>query len=85
MGKQSLPTQVQLFDQLAILSYIGRSQVVQQPTAATNKLQQTVARAKVLSMRFEMGCELIDAFGEKGDLDSRASSIGCVLLESLNG
>jgi hypothetical protein len=79
-----LPAKLELFDQLAVLGAVLQAQVIEQATAVADQLEQSLARAKVLAMRFKVRGELTDAFGEESDLHGRATRIGSVALEPLD-
>src|SRR5262245_29422857 len=80
-GTILLPAKIQFFDQLTILRAVLRTQVIQKPAAVADQLEQSLSRAEVFAMRFEMRGELADAFGEKSDLHGGATGVCGVHLE----
>ena len=52
-----------MINQLPVFGNVMEADVIQQPPALTDQFKQTLARAVILLMRFEMRSELIDAFG----------------------
>jgi len=85
MGNRTLATQLQLVNQLAIFRAVNRTQIIQKPAAATDQLQESLARTVVLAMELEMGGQLINSFGDESDLNRRATGIGGVQFESFYG
>jgi hypothetical protein len=85
MGSETSATELQLINQFAIPRSVDRSQIVQKPTAAADKLQKTLARTVVLAVQLEVGRELIDSFRDQGDLNGRPPGVGGMLFKPLNG
>ena len=74
MGR-SLPTKIEFFNQRFILFTVRCTEVIEKTAAAADELQQSLTRPKVFTMGLKMARELIDSFGDEGDLDGRAARI----------
>ena len=84
MGNTGLPTQLQLFDEIAVLRAIDVAQIVEEAPATADELQQPLTRAIVFSMCLKMTRELVDSFRNERDLDSGTPGVGRVLFMALN-
>ena len=59
-------------------------EVVEQATPLADQHKQAAARAVVLLVRFEVVCELADAFTDDGDLNLGTPRVGRVRLVPVN-
>lgn len=59
----------ELFDELKVAFGVGLVEVVQQRTAFADEDEQGTAGTGVLFVGLEVGGEVLDPLGEKGDLD----------------
>jgi hypothetical protein len=63
-----LASQAQFLNQCAVPLQVPLLEVVQEPSAAADELQQPAARVVVLRVRAQMLGQLVDALGEQCDL-----------------
>src|SRR5262245_26916288 len=73
-----LPPQAELLDQGAVALEVRALQVVEQPSAAPDELEQAAARVVILRVRAQVLGELVDPGGEKGDLHLRRTGVALV-------
>jgi hypothetical protein len=59
-------------------------EVVEQATPLADQHEKTAARAMVLQVRFEVVCQLTDAFAQQSDLDFWTARIGGVRSVLIN-
>lgn len=71
-------------DELAIPLDIGPLQVLEKATTAPDHLEEAAAAVVVLRVSIEVGPEVVDARGEKRDLDRGAPTIVVVELVLLD-
>src|SRR5262245_35029607 len=79
VGPLVLPPEAQLLDQGSIPLEILALQVVQEPAAASDELEQAAPRVMVLRVRAEMLRQLVDARGQQCDLHLRRAGVGLTL------
>ena len=80
----ALLTQVELFEDVLVAIRRGRFEVIQKRAALVDHHDQASARGMILRVRFEMLGKLVDALGQKRDLDIGAAGIRFMDLEILN-
>ena len=68
-------TEAKLIDDLAIPLQIRRFQILQQSPPLADLHQETAPAGVIFFMRFKMLGELVDRFGEQGDLNVRRPGI----------
>jgi len=68
-GSRPSPPEPKLGDNRPVTLDIGALQIVQQPPALPNQLQQPAPRIVVVGVRLQMVGEVIDPFAKDGDLD----------------
>src|SRR4051812_4727343 len=73
-----LAPEAELLDQGAVALEVLLRQIVEQPAAAADELEQSAARIVILRVRAEMVGELVDAGGQEGDLHLRGPGVGPV-------
>jgi hypothetical protein len=71
IGSRPSPPEPELGDDGSVALDIGPLQVVQQPAALADQLEQSTARIVVVGVRLEVVGEVIDPFAEDCDLDFR--------------
>ena len=71
IGSRPSPPEPELGDDGSVALDIGALQVVQQPAALADQLEQSTARIVVVGVRLEVVGEVIDPFAEDCDLDFR--------------
>src|SRR5439155_26591056 len=84
--RRLLPPEAQARDERPVALDVLAPQVVQQPPAAPDHLQQAAPGVVVLLVRLQVLREVGDALGENGDLDLGRAGIGVaatVLLDDL--
>jgi hypothetical protein len=74
----NLLADTQAANQLRIALGILHFQVVEQPAALTDQLEQAAARMMIFRVRLEVFGEIADAFAENGDLNFRRAGVGFV-------
>src|SRR5437764_12687360 len=79
----ALPAEAELLDEGAIALDVFALQVVQEPPAAADELQQAAARVVIVLVRPQMLGELVDPLRQHRDLDLRRPGIRLVLAELL--
>src|SRR3954451_13185175 len=79
-----LAAQAELLDEGAVALEIFALQVVQEPAAPADELQQPAARVVIVLVRAKVVRELVDALREHRDLHLRRARVGLVLAELLN-
>ena len=67
-------------DQCPVTFEIGALEVVQKPAATTNHLEETAATMMIFSVRAEVVGQVIYAFGQQSDLNTRRTCIGLVAV-----
>ena len=72
-------------DDLPITFKISPPEVVEEPTPLTNHLEQPATAMVVLRVGAEVAGEIVDSFGEEGDLNFGRAAIRVVLTVLLNG
>lgn len=77
----SLLTQTQLIERRLVSRRRGALEVIKQPAAACDHLEQAAARGVILRVGFEMLGEVIDARRQDGDLHVRAAGVFLVQAE----
>src|SRR5262249_23722782 len=65
-------------DELPVPIEVAALQVVEQPTALPDELQQTATRVVVLHVGLEVLGEVVDPLGEEGDLHLRRAGVALV-------
>src|SRR2546428_4879421 len=81
-----LAPEAQLLDESAIALEVRALEVIQEPPAAADQLEQPAARVMVVLVRAEVLGQLVDATREHRDLDFGRPRVGCgaaVLLDDL--
>jgi hypothetical protein len=68
----------QAADQIGVPIGILALQVIQEPAALPDKLEETASRVVVLRVGLEVLGEVSDSFAENGDLNFRRSGVGVV-------
>ena len=79
-----LLTQVKLLEDALVAIRRGCFEVIQKRAAFVDHHDQAPARGMILRVRFEMLSKLVDALGQKRDLDIGAAGVGFMDLEILN-
>src|SRR5207245_10343402 len=74
----------QPFDQLPVPGGVLRLEVVEEPPALADQLEQAAARMVVLLVRLEVFRQVLDALGEERDLDLRRAGVALVGAELLD-
>src|SRR6185312_17204726 len=80
------PANAQPVDELLIPVLIGRLDVIEQPAALADHLEQPSARMVVLAVRLEMFGQIGDALGQDGDLDlwrAGVAGLGRIFLDEI--
>ena len=80
----NLFTDTQLRDDGPIPFDICVHQVIQEPAALANQLEETATRRMILWMILEVVSQLIDSSGEDGNLDFRSSCVRTILSKLLD-
>src|SRR3954454_21803342 len=80
----ALPAEAELLDEGAIALEVFALQVVQEPPAAADELQQAAARVVVVLVRPQVLRQLVDALRQHRDLDLGRARVRLVLAELLN-
>ena len=76
-------TQSELFDEREVPSLVVVLQVLEESTTTTNELEQAAAGVVILLVACEVTRQLVDASGEKRDLNLRGTGIAILLRELL--
>ncbi len=76
MNGDGLSSDAELLNQPFVTGKVTRMQVVEQPAALTNQLEQTSARMMIFRVGAEMRGKLLDARREQSDLNLGRSAIG---------
>src|SRR5207248_6004502 len=74
----------QTVDQLAVPGGILRLEVIEQPPALADELEQSAPRVVVLLVRLEVLGQVMDALGEQRDLHLRRAGVALVGAELLH-
>ena len=68
-GSRPSPPEPELGDNRPVALDVGPLQIVQQPAALPDQLEQPAPRIVVVGVRFQMVGEVVDPFAEDCDLD----------------
>ena len=79
-----LLTDAEFLDELGIALRIGGAEVSEQGTPLADEDEKGPTGTRVLLVRFEVGGEVFDPFGEKGDLDFGGTGVLVVFAELLD-
>src|SRR5262249_30911272 len=72
-------TQTQALDQRVVALAVPGLEIIEQPAALADQLQQAAARMVILRVTLEMLGEVGDALAQDGDLDFRRAGVGVAL------
>ena len=81
----NLLAQIQLIERRLVSRSRGALEIIKQPATACDHLEQAAPGGVILEVRLEMLGEVIDAFGQNGDLHVRAAGIFLVQPEGGDG
>lgn len=73
--RSGLPPDTQLFDQLSVASKIARMEIIQQPAALADQLEQSTARMMVFRVGPKMAAQLLDTGRKERHLDFGGTAI----------
>ena len=68
-GSRPSPPEPELGDDRSVALDVGALQIIQQPAALADKLEQPAPRVVVVGVRFQVIGEVIDPFAKDCDLD----------------
>ena len=74
-----LATNAEFHDEIAITLYVLILNVAQQATAGADHFQQAQARRVIFAVRLQMFGEVVDARGQKRDLNFGRACVGVVM------
>ena len=83
-GETLLVPELELLRDRLIPSQVGVVEIIQQPAALTNHLEQTTAGTVVFDVLLQMFSQVIDSLGQKSDLHVSGPCVLFVQLEPCN-
>jgi hypothetical protein len=76
--RQALLAQTQLIDQIAVALDVGLFQIIEKAPALTDHKQKATARVVIFFMLFQVLVQVVDAHGQKRDLNLRGAGVAFV-------